>query len=1260
MANYRVLDDNNTEIFDLFIPKQCVAGSTHDGHVLAGVNSGAFKDCSRLTSVEFEDACQIGTIGDYVELGGAFENCSAITEIILNADDSHEVKNFVIDGAFKNCSSLASVDTTNLHLSDVNSGIQLGQDAFYGTAFTNFNVPYVNTLGSFSLAHCSALERVTTDAYFLGSRVFDSDSNLTTITFRNADLYQVGSEIFKGCSSLTTIIFYGTIAQWNAIQKQNGWEEELAYIPNEWTTNEYLVNCYDGDTPLVPMVQRQSGLYNNGVYTSWANLVSQGKVTVSGNTLQSVDTALVGDLVVDDAIRIVNNNAFKDCTSIKNVVLPTNTTQIKDNAFSGCTSLISVEFKGTAVLSDLGANAFYNCINLTSFRIPSGITEIKANTFYNCRSLTGVEIPSTVTIIRSDAFSGCAAMTSITIPSNVQNIESGAFGNSGLTSVTIPNTVLFIGTALFSGCTDLTSVTLPSGLTSIPNSTFEGCTSLTSYTIPSGITTIGNYVFAGSGLTSITIPNTVTSVGEQAFLNCASLATATLSNTLTTLKRELFAGCSSLTSITIPASVTTIENGVFANSGLTGITIPNTVTSIGGRCFYHCYDLITANLSDNITTIPQELFSGCNALLSISIPSGVTLIELEAFKDCNSITTITIPSSVNSLGNNILEYCTSLTTVNMSNMTGTIGDFIFKDCSNLTTINFNATMNDWYNLDKSDGWLDDLLYMPGGWTTGTYQVHCTDGDCNIVQSLQPRAGLYYNGNYTPWASLISNNKITVDANNVITAVDKPSMQGKLVFADTITDISTGVFQNCSDLTEIVFLTPINLTGRYVFSGTGITEIDTADILNLPNQTFKNCASLTKAVLSANSNITNAFGLFENCTSLVDLTIEEGLETIPSTAYDMFTGCTALVDVVFPDSLQSIFARTFANCSSIENVTLGLKFADRVSSDINTFWGQTVSGTEIFNNSNNIKHIYFNGNIGDWFLNVNNTYYRRLKIYVKQINNGQYYMLPIEAKDGDIYQHYLDGNTITKKTSSKALTRALLTSDLGYTITDNKLYKNGVEVTDVHITGGYNYDTSHYYYLSYTSGSVFNGLTNIETLELPACLSSLGSSNQKGTVSDCPNLKKFNTQELINVSSYNYTVNNGFEELNLERYNYIQGTYSSLLITTSDFTNSLGNLKYLRLGNEVIPYGANAISGLNSLETLVLGKIHAASQTNTTNFGNTLTANSLRVEYEGTIADYNNTTYIPANFKTALANLQTAAGNTIHCTDGDCDFSGNAI
>lgn len=783
MANYRVLDDNDNEITQLYIPKECVLGSALAGNKLAGVNSGAFKDCSRLTSVEFEDACQIGTIGDYEELGGAFENCSSITTIILNANDSQEVKNFGIDGAFKNCSSLSNVNTTNLHLSDVNSGIQLGQDAFNGTAFVNFNVPYVNTLGNSSLANCSLLQRVTTDAYFVGSEVFKNDSNLTTVTFRNADLYHIGSKIFKGCSSLTTIIFYGTVAQWQAIQKQNGWEEELADIPSEWADETYLVNCYDGDTPLVPLPS--AGMYdeNTGTYTSWEDMVSQGI-------------------------------------------------------------------------------------------------------------------------------------------------------------------------------------------------------------------------------------------------------------------------------------------------------------------------------------------------------------------------------------------------------------------------------------------------------------------------------------------------ITLDSNNKITAVNTQAISGKLVFDDSVSDIATNGFYGCSNLTEIVFREPINLTSANVFGATGITEVNTKNILNLPSVTFTNCTSLTKVVLSANTNISNASGAFSGCTALTDLTLEEGIETIPSGAGGIFDSCSSLVDVVFPDSLKGIYCVVFSHCTSIKNITLGLKYGALSSTALFSFYSDST--TAIFYDCPAIEHLYFNGNIGDWFSYANMSNYRRKEIVIaKQIYDSQqgYYIgcLPIEAKDGDIRQHYIGANnSIIYKASSRALNRANMLSDMGYSIINDKLWNNGVEVKNVHIPGGFNYDTSHYYYYGYASGAVFGNLTNIETLELPACLTSLSYSSQKGTISDCPNLKKVNFRDLQFVSSYTYTVNNGFEEMDLERYNYMNDTYSTLLVNTNDFTNSLGNLKYLRLGNQVIPYQANAISGLNSLEKLVIGKIHSASTTNTANFGNNLSANSLRVEYEGTIADYNNTSYMPSNFKTALTNLQVAAGNTIHCTDGDCDFAGNAI
>ena len=91
--------------------------------------------------------------------------------------------------------------------------------------------------------------------------------------------------------------------------------------------------------------------------------------------------------------------------------------------------------------------------------IGSAVTNIGNNAFYYCLSLTSVTIPSSVTSIEEAAFIMCSGLTSVTIPSSVTNIEGNAFaGCSGLTSVTIPSSVTNIGGNAFADCSELTSI----------------------------------------------------------------------------------------------------------------------------------------------------------------------------------------------------------------------------------------------------------------------------------------------------------------------------------------------------------------------------------------------------------------------------------------------------------------------------------------------------------------------------------------------------------------------------------------------------------------------------------------------------------------------------------------------------------------------------------------------------------------------------------------------------------------------------------
>ncbi|HIV01299.1 MAG TPA: leucine-rich repeat domain-containing protein [Candidatus Caccopulliclostridium gallistercoris] len=164
-------------------------------------------------------------------------------------------------------------------------------------------------------------------------------------------------------------------------------------------------------------------------------------------------------------------------------------------------------------VTSIGSYAFRNCSGLTSIEIPSSVTSIGDSAFYGCSSLTSIEIPSSVTSIGSAAFMGCSSLTSIKIPSGVTSIGSLAFsGCSSLTSIEIPNSVTSIGNTAFSGCSSLTSIEIPSSVTSIGPAAFMSCSSLTSIKIPSGVTSIGSLAFHScSGLKYIHLSGNLTS-----------------------------------------------------------------------------------------------------------------------------------------------------------------------------------------------------------------------------------------------------------------------------------------------------------------------------------------------------------------------------------------------------------------------------------------------------------------------------------------------------------------------------------------------------------------------------------------------------------------------------------------------------------------------------------------------------------------------------------------------------------------------------
>lgn len=108
-----------------------------------------------------------------------------------------------------------------------------------------------------------------------------------------------------------------------------------------------------------------------------------------------------------------------------------------------------------------------------------------------------------------------------------------------------------------------------------------------------------------------------------------------------------------------------------------------------------------AGVTYKVTTL-NGAFEDCTNLESVTIPEGVEGIGSAAFSGCTNLTTISIPSTVCDISGD-----------------GRFAVGAFANCTSLTDIYYNGTEEQWNAISLEDGW--DI-------NTGSYTIHCTDGD----------------------------------------------------------------------------------------------------------------------------------------------------------------------------------------------------------------------------------------------------------------------------------------------------------------------------------------------------------------------------------------------------------------------------------------------------------------------------------------------------------------------------------------------------
>jgi len=203
------------------------------------------------------------------------------------------------------------------------------------------------------------------------------------------------------------------------------------------------------------------------------------------------------EVILNEGLLCIDYCAFRNCTALQSITIPSTIKELGDYAFTGCSKLRKVVL--SEGLEKIGVSVFQQCETLQRITIPSTVDYIGEFAFQNCLSLQSITIPSTVTEIDEYSFSYCRNLREVVLKEGTKTIKSYAFvGCSLLERITIPLTVIEIKEHAFKDCSGLREVVIEhhEGV-QIRDDSFTGCRSLERFKFPSLLTRLDDIIQAG-------------------------------------------------------------------------------------------------------------------------------------------------------------------------------------------------------------------------------------------------------------------------------------------------------------------------------------------------------------------------------------------------------------------------------------------------------------------------------------------------------------------------------------------------------------------------------------------------------------------------------------------------------------------------------------------------------------------------------------------------------------------------------------------
>ena len=354
-------------------------------------------------------------------------------------------------------------------------------------------------------------------------------------------------------------------------------------------------------------------------------------------------TGLTG-VIFPDTVEYISG--FENCQNLTRVRWSAGLKKIKLGAFDGTALETLVLPEGVEILE----NAFKNCTELKSVSLPSTLTKIGNSygvpPFSGCHSLESIEIAEGNEVYASDG--NCImrkadntlvlGLKASKIPSYTEHIGSHAFRDSGAESIALPEGVTSIGDYAFAHNDRLKEITLPQSLTSIGWYAFSDCFALGKIAIPDGVTELPYGLFAWcTELKEVALGAKTEKIDTSVFRLCGKLERITISESNAHFKSA--ADGRFLLNKTGDTLVLGCQDGA----------IPDGVKKIGGKAFEGRTGLKEIDFNE-VEEIGEYAFAMCAGLDRLKLTSAVRTIGDGAFQNCIGLSTVRIPDGVQSIG----------------------------------------------------------------------------------------------------------------------------------------------------------------------------------------------------------------------------------------------------------------------------------------------------------------------------------------------------------------------------------------------------------------------------------------------------------------------------------------------------------------------------------------------------------------------------------------------------------------------------------